>query len=169
MKADARLGVARLALRGVIGSTMIAHGVKHARSLEGTAGWFNSIGFREAELQAKASAGVEMAAGAALLVGAATPLAASAVIGTMAVAARTVHIRNGFFITDEGYEYVSVLAAAATALAVIGPGRYSVDAVLGRSGRWSGSKAGLGALVIGIGSAAGHLAMYWREPARDRG
>src|ERR1700733_12767983 len=57
MKADARLGVARLALRGVIGSTMIAHGVKHARSLEGTAGWFNSIGFREAELQAKASAG----------------------------------------------------------------------------------------------------------------
>lgn len=41
----------------------------------------------------------------ALLAGAATPLAGSAVVGTMAVAARSVHLENGFFITAEGYEY----------------------------------------------------------------
>ena len=39
--------IARLVLRGVVGSTMIAHGVRHGRTLEGTAGWFKRIGFRE--------------------------------------------------------------------------------------------------------------------------
>jgi putative oxidoreductase len=42
---------------------------------------------------------VEIGAGAAVLAGVATPLSASAVVGTMAVAARSVHIPNGFFIT----------------------------------------------------------------------
>ena len=46
----------------------------------------------------------------------------SAVVGTMAVAARSVHVKNGFFITAEGYEYVLNLSAASVALAAIGPG-----------------------------------------------
>ena len=79
--------VASLALRAAIGGTMIAHGVRHGRSLEGTGRWFGSIGFRQPRAQAIASAAVEAGAGAALLAGVATPLAASAVVGTMAVAA----------------------------------------------------------------------------------
>jgi putative oxidoreductase len=71
------IGAARLVLRAAIGGTMIAHGIKHARSLEGTARWFSSIGFREPELQAAASAVVETGAGAAVLAGAATPPAAA--------------------------------------------------------------------------------------------
>jgi hypothetical protein len=31
-----------------------------------------------------------------------------------------VHRRNGFFVVDEGYEYVATLAAAAIALAALG-------------------------------------------------
>ena len=49
---------------------MIAHGTKHGRSIEGTAGWFRSIGFRQPTLQAKASAVVEVGAGAAIVAGA---------------------------------------------------------------------------------------------------
>jgi putative oxidoreductase len=157
--------LARLALRGVIGSTMIAHGVKHARSLEGTAGWFGSIGFSQPELQAKASAAVEIGAGSALLVGAATPAAAAAVIGTMAVAARSVHAPNGFFITSEGYEYVLALSAASTALAALGPGRWSLDHALGQSERLKGGHVGVAALAVGVAAAAGQLAMFWRKPA----
>ena len=58
--------VAGLVLRAAIGGTMIAHGVRHGRTLEGTAGWFSSIGFRQPEMQATASAVVEVGAGAAV-------------------------------------------------------------------------------------------------------
>ncbi len=156
--------VAGLVLRAAIGGTLVAHGVRHGRSLEGTARWFGSIGFSEPKLQAAASAAVEVGAGTALLAGAATPLAASAVIGTMAVAARSVHLPNGFFITGEGYEYVLNLSAASVALAAIGPGRLSVDHLLGIDAVLSPARrAGLAA-GLGLAAAAAQLAVYWRRP-----
>lgn len=156
--------VARLALRGVIGGTMIAHGIRHGRTLDGTAGWFRSIGFREPRLQATASAVVEVAAGAALVAGAATPLAASAVVGTMGVAARSVHLSNGFFVVNEGYEFVLNLGAASVALAALGPGRFSVDRALGLDGRLSGPQRAALAAGLGLAAAAAQLAVFWRRP-----
>ena len=88
---------------------MIAHGMRHARTLEGTAGWFGSIGFDKPELQAKASAAVEIGSGAALALGLATPLSASAVVGTMSVAYMSVHRPNGYFVIKEGWEYVGFI------------------------------------------------------------
>ena len=161
----AGLDLARLLLRTSIGGTMIAHGIKHARTLKGTSGWFESIGFRQPELQARTSAVIEVGAGTALLVGAATPLAASAVVGTMAVAAQSVHQANGFFVNVEGYEYVMNLAVAATALAAIGPGRWSVDRVLGTDRLLVGVRSALLAAGLGLGGAAAQLAVFWRRPA----
>jgi putative oxidoreductase len=157
--------LARLLLRAMIGTTMIAHGVRHARTLAGTARWFGSLGFRQPELQARTSAGVEIASGAALLVGAATPLAASGVIGTLGVAAGSVHRPNGFFVVDEGYEYVLALSIAAASLAALGPGRLSVDHALGLDDRVSGRVAGLGAVGLGVAGALGHLNTFWTRPA----
>jgi putative oxidoreductase len=154
--------LARLALRVAVGGTMIAHGVKHARTLEGTAGWFESIGFREPDLQARASAAVEIGGGAALAAGFLTPLSASSVIGTMAVAARTVHWENGFFITKEGYEYVAVLAVAATAVAALGAGNVSVDKAVAVPGTSGGAGLGLAALGLGLLGAAAQLRAFWK-------
>jgi putative oxidoreductase len=156
--------VAGLVLRGVIGGTMVAHGVRHGRTLEGTARWFSSIGFRQPEVQAKASAVVEVGAGAAMLAGAATPLAAAAVVGTLTVAARSVHLPNGFFVTREGYEYVLNLSAAAVALAAIGPGRLSVDHALGIDRRLTPLQAAAIAAGVGMAAAAAQLAVFWRRP-----
>lgn len=156
--------VAGLVLRAAVGGTMVAHGIKHGRSLEGTAGWFGSIGFSQPKLQATASAAVETGAGAAVLAGAGTPLAAAAVVGTMAVAARAVHAENGFFITSEGYEYVLNLSAAAIALAAAGPGRFSVDHALGLDEKlkpWQGAALAAG---VGLGAAAAQLAAFYRRP-----
>jgi putative oxidoreductase len=156
--------VASLVLRAAIGGTMIAHGVRHGRTLEGTGRWFGSIGFRKPKAQAVASAVVEVGSGAALLAGAATPLAASAVVGTMTVAARSVHLPNGFFITGEGYEYVLNLSVASIALAAIGPGAFSIDHLLELDKKltpWQGAALAAGA---GIGAAAVQLAMFWRRP-----
>lgn len=157
--------IARLLLRGVVGGTMIAHGVRHQKSQHGTAKWFGSIGFREPERQAKLSSVVEIGSGAGVLAGAVTPLSASAVVGTMAVAFRTVHIPNGFFITEEGYEYVATLATASTALAALGPGPCSVDRLLGVERKLSGPRGAAIAAGVGIAAAAGHLAAYWKRPA----
>jgi putative oxidoreductase len=148
----------------VVGATMIAHGVKHARSLEGTAGWFDSIGFRKPELQAKTSAVVEVAAGTALLAGIGTPLAASAVIGTMLVAARSVHVDNGFFITSEGYEYVLTIGSAAAAIAALAPDRYSVDSKIPFLSGRSGWRTGLTSIALGAAGATAQLATFWRRP-----
>ncbi len=158
--------VAPLLLRSVVGGTMVAHGLRHGRTLEGTAGWFESIGFREPMLQARLSAMVEVGAGTALLLGAGTPFAASAVVGTMAVAARTVHVRNGFFITEEGFEYVLTLAAASTALAASGPGWLSVDRLLKRENKLTGLKGAVISAGLGVAAAAGQLRAFWREPQR---
>jgi putative oxidoreductase len=159
---------ARLLLRGVIGVAMVAHGIRHGRTLAGTARWFGGIGFRHPELQARTSAVVEVAAGAALLAGAATPLAASAVVGTMAVAARTVHLRNGYFVMNEGYEYVLALSAAAAATAALGPGRISVDHLV-RADRFSGARAAAFAVAAGLAAATAQLAAFWRPPDRTEG
>lgn len=156
--------IARFLLRGVIGTTMVAHGVKHGRSIAGTARWFEAIGFRQPKLQAYTSAAVEVGAGTALLAGAGTPFAAAAVVGTMGVAARSVHAPHGFFITAEGYEYVLNLAAASVALAALGPGRWSVDRLIGLDGRWRNGEAALVAAGVGVTAAATQLAVFWRRP-----
>jgi putative oxidoreductase len=157
--------IAAVLLRGAIGGTMIAHGVKHGRSLEGTAGWFGSIGFKQPKFQAQTSAVVEIGSGVALLAGAGTPLAAAAVVGTMAVAIRSVHAQNGFWITSEGWEYTTNLATASVALAGIGPGRFSVDHATGMDRRLHGLAAAAVAAGVGLAGAAGQLAMFWRKPA----
>jgi putative oxidoreductase len=167
MGKGAGIELARLVLRLGVGGTMVAHGVRHARSLKGTAGWFESIGFERPELQARASAVVEVGAGAALAAGFATPVAAAAVIGTMAVAARTVHLPHGYFIVDEGYEYVLSLAAASAAAGALGAGDYSVDAKLGRLGRvgrLGGAWVGVATVALGLAAAAGQLSAFWRKP-----
>ncbi|PYE16997.1 putative oxidoreductase [Williamsia limnetica] len=152
----------QLLLRAAIGATMIAHGVKHGRSIDGTAGWFGSIGFRRPRLQAQASAVVEVGSGAAIVAGAATPLAAAAVVGTMAVAARSVHASKGFFITSEGWEYVANLAVGAVALAGIGPGRWSVDRALGLDTTISGNHAAALTAGLGLIAAGAQLAAFHR-------
>jgi putative oxidoreductase len=158
-----------LLLRGAVGGTMIVHGVRHGRTLKGTARWFDSIGFRQPGLQARTSAVVEVGSGAALLLGAATPLAASAVVGTMAVAARSVHAKNGFFITSEGYEYVLNLSAAAVAIGALGPGAISVDRLLFGQREWfTPLQRTVLTLGLGLAGAAAQLAVFWREPPAHR-
>jgi len=163
-RVDAGKDVARLLLRVAVGSTMIAHGVRHGRSIDGTGRWFGSIGFRQPRVQAQVSAAVEVGAGAALILGAATPAAAAAVVGTMGVAARSVHQQNGFFIDAEGYEYVLNLAASTTALAALGPGRWSVDRALGADRLWAGPAVAVVAAGAGLAAAAAQLALFWSRP-----
>jgi putative oxidoreductase len=158
--------VAGVILRAALAGTMIAHGVRHARTLEGTAGWFGSIGFDKPELQAKASAAVEIGSGVALALGLATPLSASAVVGTMSVAYMSVHRPNGYFVIKEGWEYVGFISAASLAASALGGGRLSVDRLLGLHTAGTPVTRAAVTAALGVAGAAVQLALFWRSPER---
>lgn len=153
-----------LIIRFWAGLVIVLHGVNHARSLDGTANWFESIGFRSARLQAINSAVVEIGAGSLLILGLGTSLAAAGIFATMFVAFWTVHRTNGFFIfrPGEGYEYVVTLGLVALGIAITGPGSASLDAVLDIADAFDGW---VGALIVAVGlvGGVGTLAFYWRS------
>ncbi|MFB9378931.1 DoxX family protein [Kineococcus gynurae] len=125
-----------LALRLGVGGTLVAHGAQKlfgvfgGGGLEGTAGAMHAMGFRPGKQNAVLAGLSETGGGVLLALGLATPVGGAASAAAMSAAA-TVHAPNGFFATSGGYEYPAVLGLASTALAVSGPGRYSLDAALG--------------------------------------
>ena len=92
-------------LRVAVGVIMLAHGINHifrGGKIQGTAGWFESLGMKPGILHAWLASLTEVGAGAMLVLGLLTPLAAAGVVGTMTVALITNHIKNGFFIFRPG-------------------------------------------------------------------
>lgn len=159
-----------LLIRVVVGLTMAAHGYGkffQGGRIPGTARWFDSMGMRpNGKVHALAAATTEVVAGLLFAAGFLTPLAAAGIVGLMVVAAWTVHRDNGFFIVKSGWEYNLILAVVPVGVAMIGPGRYSVDHALDLSfdpGPALALSAGLG-LVAGIGLL---VACYRPEPAEE--
>jgi putative oxidoreductase len=168
---------ALLLLRLIVGAVFLAHGIKHAMGRERTTKWFASLGFKAPGLQWMMSTATEIGAGLLLILGLLTGPAAMAIVATMFVAYWVNHRPAGFFITAfmkegvdvEGYEYVLTLAVAAAALAVAGPGEFSIDWGIELDGvpvaslldGWVGALLAVG----GIAAAAGQLATFWRPNA----
>jgi len=160
-----------LILRVVLGVIFVLHGWNHgfgAGGLDGTTRWFASLGLRPARVHAVVSTYLELAVGAALLAGLLTPLAAAGAIGVMATAFATVHRPNGFFIFKDGYEYVMLVAAALTSLAILGPGTWSLDEAFGIREDLVGWQWGVGAFAAGVVGTAAMLAACWRPPAQQQ-
>lgn len=160
-----RTDAALLVIRVAIGLTMLAHAGNHAfgsGGLAGTTRWFGSLGMRQPRLQAVLSAVIEAAAGVGIAAGFLTSIAAGALVGIMLVAGVAAHRKNGFFVFRDGYEYVLMIALAATAVAVAGPGRFSVDFALGLSRQLSGWTGLLLVVVLGVGGAIVQLTAFWR-------
>ncbi|MDH3398441.1 MAG: DoxX family protein [Acidimicrobiia bacterium] len=161
------IDTALLILRLWLAIVMLAHGINHARSIDGTASWFESKGFRQPRLNARMSAAGELAIGLGIAGGLLTSFAAAGLIGTMTVAFGSIHRFAGFFVfkrPDEGYEYVATLAIAALALAIVGPGAASIDNALAIDvtfDGWTGLIIALGGLAAGVAQ----LAVFWRRPA----
>lgn len=71
----------------------------------------------------------EFGGGTLLALGLATGPAGAAVAGNMIVAGST-HVPNGFFNTSGGYELPATFGLVGIALALSGPGRFSLDHLL---------------------------------------
>jgi putative oxidoreductase len=153
----------RLLLRVTVGGLFVGHGTQKlfgwfgGHGLDATANMFESIGMRPGNRNAIAAGVAEAGGGAALAAGFATPLAAATLTSVMLTAINRVHLKNGPWVTNGGYEYNAVLIAAVLALAEVGPGELSLDHALGQER--SGPGWAVLALALGVAGAVGaHIA-----------
>ena len=125
-----------LAIRFALGSTFIAHGAQKlfgwwgGYGLEATGQWMASIGLTPGLLMALAAGGIEFFGGIAMLIGLMTRPVAILASVVMLVALFSVHLANGFFISNNGYEFALSLLAMSLSLSVAGSGRFSADALI---------------------------------------
>jgi putative oxidoreductase len=131
MYADLGLLLLRLAIGGVV----LAHGLQKfgqlgGPGLQGIAGFFGSVGFRPPRPWAVLVAVVETVGSVLLILGLLTPVVGLLIAADLLVAIVVVHWPR-FWAQDSGLEFPLPIAAGALALALVGPGAWSVDEAIG--------------------------------------
>lgn len=126
---------APLLLRVPIGIIFTAHGAQKlfgwfgGYGLEGTGQFMASMGLNPGVLMAALAGSAEFFGGLALILGLLTRPAAVVLAFTMLVALLSVHLHNGLFMANNGYEFALALLAASISLVISGGGRLSVDRI----------------------------------------
>lgn len=126
-------GIAALSLRLPVGIILLAHGAQKlfgafgGYGLEGTGQWMASIGLEPGLLMALLAGSAEFFGGLALILGFLARPAAVVAAFTMIIAIVTVHLENGLFLSNNGYEFGLALLAAAVSIVFAGAGSLSVD------------------------------------------
>jgi putative oxidoreductase len=162
---DAGLLLARMGF----GLLMAAHGSQKlfgwfgGYGLAGTGGYFESLGFRPGRFFAAAAGATELSAGLLVALGLLGPLGPALIVSVMIVAMATVHWQHGLFAQHNGIEVPLLYAVAAVAIALTGPGAYSLDGLLGLS--WPSAVAWTAVALGGLGGVA-NLAVRKTEPAQ---
>jgi len=125
-----RLNLALALFRVVAGIVFAAHGGQKVfvYGLGGVSAAFGEMGIPLAGITGPLVAFTELLGGLALIAGAFTTIVGLALAAVMAGAMLLVHLPAGFFMPN-GIEFTLTLFAGALALALTGPGRYSVDAL----------------------------------------
>ncbi len=132
-----RADLGLLALRATAGGLLAGHGAQKlfgvfgGHGLEGTAGWLESLGLRPGKPWAALAGLSEFGGGALTALGLGGPLGPIALQGAMATAARKAHWNKPIWVTEGGAELPLLYSATGIALALTGPGRYSLDRALG--------------------------------------
>ena len=128
-----RAGYGLTVLRIFVGIVFAAHGSQKlfgwfgGGGLAGTAQWMESIGLAPGTLMALLSGGTEFFGGLALIVGLLARPAALGLSFTLLVAIFSVHIHNGLFMANNGYEFALALLGGTVAVLFEGAGKLSID------------------------------------------
>jgi putative oxidoreductase len=164
------LDLGLLLIRVIFGLVFAAHGAQKlfgwfgGYGIAGTGGWMESMGFRPGKTFAAAAGFGEFVGGLLFALGFLGPVGPALMLSVMLVASVTVHRKNGLFATTNGIELPLLYAAGAVGVALIGPGRYSLDAMLGDY--WVTSpKVTWVILAIGLLGGIGNLALRRPSPA----
>ncbi len=158
-----------LVLRLVTGGLLAGHGSQKlfgwfgGYGLAGTAGWLESLGLRPGRLWARAAGGGEFGGGMLTALGLFHPLGPIIMMAPMVTAVRRAHWGKPIWVTEGGAELPVTNLAVATSLLLAGPGRLSLDRLLGiRLPSW----------VVGVAAgatAAGVAMAVIEQPATPEG
>jgi len=127
-----------LFIRVGLGVVFIAHGAQKlfglfgGSGLAGTVGFMENMGFYPAIFWGTALACAEFFGGLFALLGLFSRWAGLFLAIVMSTAVFTVHLKNGLFLSDRGFEYVGSLLCMAMALTINGGGSLSLDRLLKR-------------------------------------
>jgi putative oxidoreductase len=164
-----------LILRLVIGFAMAAHGAQKlfgwygGGGIKGTAAYLEKFGFQPGTQFAVIAGLFEFLGGLLLALGLINPIAAALMVSVMVVAIGTVHLGNGLFATNNGFELPLLYLTGALATGFTGPGDYSLDHALGFDSTFP-EMTFWAALAIGLLGALANLAMRntaQRQPSRS--
>ena len=129
--------LALLIARVAIGVCFVIHGLGKlglvgTGSMEGFVAWLRELGVPRAAVQARMAMLSELTGGSLLALGLFTRPACLLLAFTMFVAGRIGHRGAGYLITNNppGAEYTINLAAICLCIALLGPGRLSLDALI---------------------------------------
>ena len=129
--------VALLIARVFIGVCFVVHalgklGVVGTGNMNGFAGWLKSMGLPFPELQARLAMLCELLGGISIALGLGTRVGLTLCFATMIMAILIGHKGGGYLITNTppGNEYALNLAVICVVLALLGPGAYSLDAMI---------------------------------------
>jgi putative oxidoreductase len=133
--------IAILLARLFLGLALAGHGAQKlfgwfgGYGIKGTGGFFEGLGFKPGTLFAAGAGLGEFGGGLLTALGLGGPIGPALIVMVMLVALITVHWKSGFF-APKGIELTLMNITGALLLAFVGPGLYSVDAVLGINAAW---------------------------------
>lgn len=155
--------VETLVLRAATGGLMAGHGAQklfgafEGPGLQGTAGFMEALGLRPGHYWGTAAALSEFGGGALTALGFLNPLGPIGIMSAMSMAWSKAHSGKPIWVSAGGAELPLTNSAVALAIAMAGPGKYSLDGALGiRLPRWM--------VVIAALTAAGAVAYGISQP-----
>jgi putative oxidoreductase len=163
----ATVAIGLLVLRLALGLYMAAHGAQKlfgwfgGYGLGPTGQFFTQLGYRQGKLFAFLASATEVVSGLLVALGLLGPIGPALMVAVMIVAAVTVHWKGGLFSANNGVEINVLFAASAVLLALVGYGRFSLDAVLGVDLYFTPAIA-LG--TLGVGALGGIANLLIRRP-----
>ena len=162
--------IAILLARLFLGLALAAHGAQKilgwfgGYGIRGTGGFFEGLGFRPGTLFAAGAGLGEFGGGLLTALGLGGPIGPALIVMVMLVALIVVHWKNGFF-APNGIELTLMNITGALLLTFVGPGLYSVDALLGINAAWPESIRWI-SLAVAVVLALVNIAIRRPAPAK---